>query len=133
MAQTVEMQRQMAAIKQKTALSLAAGINSWIEELKLDTSKLVTLVSTRSTTCSQSSAEIPIVTFDEYKLRCAIQHLQYLIETGQADLKLCRADVSELTHNLAESRKKLLAAFDEWFVRTCTEDPGIPSFPPFEG
>ena len=64
---------EMAAIKQKTALSLAAGINSWIEELKLDTSKLVTLVSTRSTTCSQSSAEIPIVTFDEYKLRCAIQ------------------------------------------------------------
>ncbi|GAV03625.1 hypothetical protein RvY_14021 [Ramazzottius varieornatus] len=122
MASNVQTQRQMVAVKEKTALSLAAAINLWMEEMEIESSKLASLVSTRCRTSTKSSAEIPIVTFDEYKLRCSLQHLQYLIETGKADLKLCRADLETLHHQLAESRKKLLAVFDEWFVRSCVEE-----------
>lgn len=35
---------------------------------------------------------------------------------------MCKADLETLHQHLAQSRKQLLAAFDEWFARTCVEE-----------
>ncbi|OQV21772.1 hypothetical protein BV898_04348 [Hypsibius exemplaris] len=117
-----ESQRQMVAVKEKTLVTLAASVNCWIDELCVEQGSLGKLSADRARTRPQTSAELPVLSFDEYKSTSNIKHLRYLIETGCQDIQTCQADLAGLRENLASSRKNLLINFEEWYARTYEQD-----------
>ena len=64
---------EMVAVKERSLVTLAASVNGWIDQLNVEQCSPEELVYERSRTRSQTTGEIPVLTFEEYKVTAKIK------------------------------------------------------------